>query len=95
MLYETYIDGDLEFKGDVLVRATPYICTTVVGPGCCFGQLADSVTVAVAQDTLMNHRDEFVTYIFTFDLLKFLVYQFLGPLSSRSVSAKLDYASAP
>lgn len=39
-----------------------------------------------AQDTLMNHRDEFVTYIFTFDLLKFLVYQFLGPLSSRSAS---------
>jgi hypothetical protein len=41
-----------------------------------------------AQDTLMNHRDEFVTYIFTFDLLKFLVYQFLGPLSSRSASIK-------
>lgn len=36
----------------------------------------------------MNHRDEFVTYIFTFDLLKFLVYQFLGPLSSRSASIK-------
>ena len=34
----------------------------------------------------MNHRDEFVTYIFTFDLLKFLVYQFLGPLSSRFAS---------
>ena len=31
----------------------------------------------------MNHRDEFVTYIFTFDLLKFLIIQFVGPLSSR------------
>ncbi len=36
----------------------------------------------------MNHRDEFVTYIFTFDLLKFLVYQFLGPLSSRFASTR-------
>ena len=35
----------------------------------------------------MNHRDEFATYIFTFDLLKFLVYQFLGPLSSRCAFA--------
>lgn len=31
----------------------------------------------------MNHRDEFVTYIFTFDLFKFLIFQFLGPMSSR------------
>ena len=26
MLYETYIDGDLEFKGDVLVRSQTRCC---------------------------------------------------------------------
>jgi cyclopropane fatty-acyl-phospholipid synthase-like methyltransferase len=31
---------------------------------------------------LQNHRDEFVSYKFTFDMLLFLVKQFVGPMSS-------------
>ena len=30
----------------------------------------------------MDHRDEFVNYKLTYDLWKFLVYQFIGPFSS-------------
>jgi len=57
-LYEYYIDGDLEFKGDVL-------------------------------DILDNHRDEFVNYKLSFDMLFFLIRQFIGPMSSsfKSVTA--------
>jgi hypothetical protein len=50
-LYEYYIDGALEFKGDVL-------------------------------DILDSHRDEFVNYRFTMDVFRFLIVQFLGPMSS-------------
>jgi len=33
-------------------------------------------------EILMDHRDEFVNYKLTYDLWKFLVYQFIGPFSS-------------
>lgn len=35
------------------------------------------------QDILDNHRDEFVNYKLSFDMLFFLIRQFIGPMSSR------------
>lgn len=73
-LYEYYIDGALTFKGDVLVSA-------------CACRLhrcgeADTNTCLNAQDILDNHRDEFVNYKLSYDVVMFLIKQFIGPMSS-------------